>query len=155
MPILAHILLAGADTSTGSTARSVPSTGRAGPITTEGRVEDGKVILEELPRIAGGRRVEGHGLVPGAGERSTIRDILGDFVAREKVDRDARVVPLHRVDPSAGTIEGSTVAVIRLVILHAAPHVCSLVRSAVRASSKGPEGVRDVGRDGAAGAGVD
>ena len=155
MPILAHKLLAGAVTGARSTARSGPSTGRASPITTEGGVKDGKVVLEKLPWIAGSRGVVGHGLVPGTRERSTVCNIFGYFVAREKVDGDPRVVPLHRIDASAGFVKGSTVAVIRVTVLHATPRVSSLGRSAVRASVEGTDRVEDVRRYGAAGASVD
>lgn len=77
LPILTDKLLAGAETGARRTTRSGPSTSRASPITTEGGVNDGKVVLEELPWIAGGRRVVGNGLVPGVGERGPVRDILG------------------------------------------------------------------------------
>ncbi len=77
LPILTHKLLAGAVAGARRTTRSGPSTGRASPITTEGGVNDGKVVFEELPWIAGGRRVVGNGLGPGVGERGTVRDILG------------------------------------------------------------------------------
>lgn len=146
LPILTRKLLAGANTGARRTTRSGPSTGRASPITTEGGVNDGKVVLEELPWIAGGRRVVGNGLRPGVGERGTVRDILGYVVAREKVDGDARVIPLHRIDPAAGIVEGSTVAVIVEIILHAATPVCSLCRSAVRTSVEGTDRVQDVRR---------
>ena len=155
LPILTRKLLAGADTGARRTTRPGPSTGRASPITTEGGVNDGKVVLEELPWIAGGRRVVGNGLLPGVGERSTVRDILGYFVAREKVDGDARVIPLHRIDPSASLVEGSAVAIVVVIILHAAPPICSLCRSAVRTSVEGTDRVQDVRSYGAAGPSVD
>ena len=144
LPILTHILLAGAEPGARRTTRPGPSTSRASPITTEGGVNDGKVVLEELPWIAGGRRVVGNGLAPGVGERCTVRDILGYRVAREKVDGDARIIPLHRIDPPAGLVEGSTIAVIKEIILHAASTVAGLVRSAVRASVEGTDRVQGV-----------
>lgn len=127
MPILAYKLLAGAVTGARRTTRSVPSTRRARPITTERGINDGKVVLEELPWVAVGGRVVGNGLVPGVGERGTVRNILGYLVARKKVDGDARIIPLHRIDPSSGLVEGSAVAVIRVMVLHTTPHVSSLV----------------------------
>jgi hypothetical protein len=155
LAICAHKLLAGAVSSTRRAARSTPSTGRASPITTEGGIDDCKVVLEELPRIAGGSRVVGHGLGPGVGERSTVLDVIGDLVAREEVHRDARVIPLHRVDASTGAVEGSAVVIIRGVVLHTATLVASLARSAVGASIEGAECVRVVGGYCAAGTSVD
>jgi hypothetical protein len=154
LAVPAHKLLACAVSGARRTARSAPSAGRTSPITTEGGVNDGKVVLEKLPRIAGGRRVVSHRLVPSVGERSTIGDISGDLVSREEVNRNARVVPFHYVDPSAGVVERNTEAVIRGVVLHTAPTVSSLVRSAVRSSIEGADRSRGVGGYGATGPSV-
>jgi hypothetical protein len=155
LAILAHKLRTGLVTGARRTAGCTPSTSRASPVTTEGSIDDGKVVLEELPWIAVGCWVVSHGLVPGVGQRGIVCDIVRDLIASEEVHGDARVIPLHRVDTSTSAIEGSAEAVLRGVVLHAAPHVSRLDRSAVRAAIEGADCVDDVRGYGTAGSGVD
>jgi len=127
LPILPYILLAGADTGASGTPRAAPSTRGASPITTEGSVNDRKVILEELPWVAGGCRIVRNRFMPGVREWGTFLDIRRDLVTREEVDGDARVIPLHGVDPSTSVVERDAVAVTRGVVLHTASTISRLV----------------------------
>jgi len=65
------------------------------PISTEGGVENGKVIREEGVGVAGGGREVGLRSSPSRRKRLTGGDVGGDPLSREEEDGDTGVVPLH------------------------------------------------------------
>jgi hypothetical protein len=60
-----------------------------------GTNDDGKVVLEELVRVAASRGVVGHRKSPLGGVGLVGGDVVGDLAAREEVNRDSAAVPFH------------------------------------------------------------
>jgi hypothetical protein len=71
-------------------------------------VEDRVVVGEELERVAARGRPERHRLTPALGRRRIRAQVRRDGARAEEVDRDAGLVPAHRVRAAAvGVVRGA------------------------------------------------
>jgi hypothetical protein len=75
--------------------RVVPYAVGSGPVTTEGGVENVKVVIEVGVRGAAIRGEVGHRGPPRGGVGVVILDICGDSISGEEPDRDTGFIPFH------------------------------------------------------------
>jgi len=152
---------------------------RARPVTAQGGVNDRRLVLEDLERIASILGPERAGRPPICGNRRRGGDIGRDVLPGEEPDGDTRVVPKHcrttqisiQATPRSGALKGKgstkkltrvdtpTVVVERsservgLIRPHTTPFITRLGRGTVRATDKRPRNTEhgDIVRQGAAG----
>lgn len=107
------------------------SPSRTSPISAEGQVEDGVVVVEVLAWGAGASGPVSKGRGPVGRHGLTGSNVVWDSAASEEPDSDTITIPFHGIDTSAGAVESTAKAVVRGGVGESAASVIAIAGAAV------------------------